>query len=61
MGQPKLEMLKYVYDRPTVGQAFGECVKDMLTYMDGSDASVEQIVAISRRDWEAEQKDTHST
>ena len=54
MEHPKLEMLCYLYNRPTVGQAFAECVTEMIRYMGDDDKAVEQIVALCRRDLRAE-------
>jgi hypothetical protein len=48
---PRLSMLCYLFSRPTVGQAMGECVKEYIEASQGTQAaSMEQLVASVRRD-----------
>jgi hypothetical protein len=64
LNHPKLELIKYIFSRPTVTQAFGEVVVAVIKYLedtkdDNPKQTVEQVVIGSIKEYMAEKgKDT---
>lgn len=60
MKSPRLEMLKYLYNRPSVSEALGECLKDFMRCENGG-VTAEQLVRLSRQDYDRIKEDRNST
>lgn len=58
----RLEMLRYLYHRPTTDQAITEAMKEFIKLAEpGGDVKLETLVAIARQQTEAESHDRRST
>lgn len=61
---PRMLILKYMYNRPTVGQAFAECTKDYQRYLDARGdpmPTAVHVAASALREYEKEKADEEST
>jgi hypothetical protein len=59
----KLDYLCSLYNRPTVGQAIGECIKEYMRYAEKNNkvADIDYIVRTVKKELVKEKKDRNST